>query len=101
MNDGAAMNEKLEFRQRFENMTQEARMFSLAEMVYDTNLTVSRMDKRLDGVCTDVNDYGDRITTLETASGISKGKVAATGSIGGIVGAAVTYLITWLSTRGG
>jgi hypothetical protein len=101
MNDGSAMNEKLEFRQRFENMTPEARMFALAELVYETNITVVRVDKRLDGVCTEVTDHGDRITTLETASGITKGKVAATGSIGGIVGAAVTWLITWLSTRGG
>ncbi|MDD5339592.1 MAG: hypothetical protein PHG35_09375 [Dehalococcoidales bacterium] len=101
MNDGAAMNEKMEFRQRIEGMTPEARIFALAELVYDTNITISKIDKKLEGVCNQVTDHDTRITALETTAGIGKGKIAASGGIGGIIGAAIAYLITWLSTRGG
>jgi len=100
MNDGAAMNEKMEFRQRIEGMSPEARIFALAELLYDTNITITRIDKKLEGVCEQVTDHDSRIVTLETANGISKGKVAATGGIGGIIGAAIAYLITWLTTGG-
>ncbi|MDD5353488.1 MAG: hypothetical protein PHS93_10030 [Candidatus Omnitrophica bacterium] len=101
MNNGSAMNEKMEFRQRIEAMSPEARIFALAELVYDVNITITRVDKKLEGVCEEVTDHATRITALETAAGISTGKVAATGGIGGIVGAAVAWLITWLTTRGG
>jgi hypothetical protein len=101
MNDGAAMNDKMEFKQRIEDMTPEARIFALAELVYDTNITISKIDKKLEGVCNQVTYQGTRVTTLEAASEIGKGKIAATGGIGGMIGAAIASFLTWWATRGG
>ncbi|MFA5377317.1 MAG: hypothetical protein WC455_16320 [Dehalococcoidia bacterium] len=100
MAEGEAMNDKMEFRGRFEGMTPEARMFALAELVYDTNIATVKIDQKLDGVCSQTNDHGKRLTTLETASGISNGKVVVTGASGGFIGAALTVLINWIISRG-
>lgn len=99
MNDGSAINNKLEFRQRFEAMSPEAQIYALAEMTYETNLSIGRIDKKLDNVCTKVEDNENRTIALETAN--SAGKITASGGIGGLLGAGLATFLTWLTTRGG
>lgn len=101
MAEGDAMNNKMEFRQRFETMTPDARMFALAELVYDTNISTVKIDQKLDSVCADTEDHDKRLTTLETAAGVSNGKIVATGASGGFIGAALTVLVNWIIAQGG
>jgi hypothetical protein len=101
MAEGEALNDKMEFRERFEGMTPEARMFALAELVYDTNIATVKIDKKLDGVCDKSDDHDKRIATLETTAGISNKKLITTGGLSGILSAALATFLTWISTRGG